>query len=263
VITTDHLVRQYKCGLLRVEIYENSEAAAAAAAAAAASSIRELSKTLETFGVIFASGASQLNILGALAKISNVPWDHVCGFHMDEYVGIDADHPASFRRYLRRNLVERVPIREFWEIDGTAAIPEHFCADYASRLKASTPQLCLLGIGENGHLAFNDPHVANFEDPLDLKIVELDPICRQQQVAEGWFDSVEDVPDAAMTLTIPSLIKVPKLIVSVPGSRKAAIVRRSLTEPISVHCPATILRTHPNATLYLDLDSSAELSSAL
>jgi glucosamine-6-phosphate deaminase len=147
----------------------------------------------------------------------------------------------------------------FFEVDGTASDPERACQTYADTLRSANPQLCLLGIGENGHLAFNDPPVADFNDPLDMKIVELDDVCRQQQAAEGWFKSFQDVPSHAMTLTIPTLFRVPKLILSVPGPRKAKIIRRTLEEPISTACPATILRTHPDATIYLDRESAAEL----
>ena len=125
------------------------------------------------------------------------------------------------------------------------------------------PQLCLLGIGENGHLAFNDPGDADFSDPLDMKVVHLDAICRQQQAAEGWFHTFQDVPEQAMTLTIPALFRAPKLIASVPGPRKAAIVRRTLEDPITTDCPATLLRTHPDATVYLDKESSAQVQERL
>jgi glucosamine-6-phosphate deaminase len=213
-------------------------------------------------GVIFATGASQLETLNALTGIPDLPWDHVAGFHMDEYVGLPSDHPASFRRYLRENLTSRVHLAEFHEIDGTVPDSELMCSEYAAMLRSRDPQLCLLGIGENGHLAFNDPAEANFSDPVDMKIVTLDTVCRQQQVAEGWFSSLEEVPPRAMTLTIPTLLRVPKLIASVPGSRKARIVRRTIEEPISTACPATIFRTHPDVTVYLDPESAAELGEA-
>jgi glucosamine-6-phosphate deaminase len=137
------------------------------------------------------------------------------------------------------------------------------CLYYAEKLRSSNPQLCLLGIGENGHLAFNDPALADFSDPLDVKVVHLDSMCRQQQAAEGWFNTPEDVPEYAITLTIPTLLRVPKLIVSVPGSRKAKIMRRTLEEAISTACPATILRTHPDVTVYLDKDSAAQLDGLI
>jgi glucosamine-6-phosphate deaminase len=158
-------------------------------------------------------------------------------------------------------LTEKVSLEEFFEIDGNSAEPEQVCREYADRLRATNPQLCLLGIGENGHLAFNDPPVADFADPLDAKVVHLDSVCRQQQAAEGWFPTADDVPESAITLTIPTLLRVPKLIVSVPGSRKSSIVRRALEDPISTECPATVLRTHPDVTLFLDSESASQLNS--
>lgn len=244
---------------LKVEIYVSRKEAGEAAAYAAAEELRRLGSQSENIGVIFATGASQLETLHALVKAPNLPWERICGFHMDEYVGIAPDHIASFRRYMRQELTERVPIRSFFEVDGNAADPVSFCEKYSEALRVADPQLCLLGIGENGHLAFNDPPVADFSDPEDMKVVALDEECKQQQVAEGWFKSVEDVPMQAMTLTIPALLRVPKLIVSVPGSRKAKIICRALSEHISTACPATILRTHPDTTVYLDQDSAAEI----
>jgi glucosamine-6-phosphate deaminase len=244
---------------LRVEIHASREEAGAAAAQAAADALRQLADAHDSIAVVFATGASQFSTLEALTSMNGLPWDRVLGFHMDEYVGIAADHPASFRRYLRERLTSQVAMKKFLEIDGSAPDAEAAAADYAERLRVAEPHLCLLGIGENGHLAFNDPPVADFGDPLDAKVVQLDELCRQQQVAEGWFASLDEVPQAAITLTIPALMRIPRLIASVPGPRKAAIVRRALTEPVSTACPATILRTHPGATIYLDADSSSEL----
>ena len=150
-------------------------------------------------------------------------------------------------------------MREFFEIDGSSPDHDSECRNYAERLRAAAPRLCLLGVGENGHLAFNEPAEANFHDPADVKIVTLDATCRQQQTAEGWFASIEEVPANAITVTIPALFRIPRLILSIPGKRKAQIVKRAFKEPISTHCPATVLRTHPDATVYLDLDSAAEL----
>ncbi|WP_263367378.1 6-phosphogluconolactonase [Edaphobacter bradus] len=244
---------------MKVEVHETRQAAGQAAAEAAATAFRHAGHDGKDIPVIFATGASQLETLRALTQIGNIPWERVQAFHMDEYVGMAPDHPASFRRYLHENLVRKVPLKQFYEIDGTEPDPARVCEDYASAVRAARPQVCLLGIGENGHLAFNDPHVADFYDPLDVKIVDLDDPCRVQQAAEGWFESFEKVPPTAMTLTIPTLFRVPRLIASVPGVRKASIVRRALTEPISRDCPATILRTHPDATLFLDMESAAEL----
>lgn len=253
-------VRRFQIEKLKVEIYPDKDSAGVAAAQAAAAEIKRLGSAQETLGVIFSTGASQLAMLRALVAIPDLPWGKVVGFHMDEYIGLAPDHPASFRRYLRENLTSKVKMKEFYEVNGTAPDPKQECREYSDRLSAADPQLCVLGVGENGHLAFNDPGVADFHDPLDVKVVEMDQVCRQQQVAEGWFKGgLQEVPKEAISLTIPALLRVPKLIVSVPGPRKATIVRRTLTEPISTACPATILRTHPNVTMYLDRDSAAEI----
>lgn len=253
-------MRRLQIGNLKVEIYPSRKEAGAAAAAAAAAELRRLACHHEWIGVIFATGASQLETLRALIGMPDLPWKDISGFHMDEYVGIPVDHIGSFRYYMRQELTERVPIGHFHEVDGNAADPSKFCREYGEALRAANPQLCLLGIGENGHLAFNDPGFADFNDPEDMKIVLLDEQCKRQQVAERWFRSTEEVPSQAMTLTIPTLLRVPKLIISVPGSRKAKIVYRALHDPISTACPATILRTHPDATVYLDEESAVELA---
>ncbi len=256
---TTEPIRELTFGHLHMRVYPSREAAGEAAARDAAAAIRQNAAAREEVGVIFATGASQLAMLDALTILPEIPWEKVLGFHMDEYIGISPDHPASFRRYLHDRLTSRVPMRAFRGVDGNKDADEE-CRSYTEALRAAQPQLCLLGIGENGHLAFNDPAEADFQDPADMKVVSLDHACCAQQVAEGWFPSVEDVPHQALTLTIPALLRSPKLIASVPGPRKAAIVRRTALDPISTECPATILRTHHDATVYLDPDSAAELS---
>jgi glucosamine-6-phosphate deaminase len=248
---------------LRCEIHTSRQAAGAAAAAAAAEVLRQQASANALLGVIFATGASQLATLSSLTSTPGLPWRRICGFHLDEYIDLSPHHPASFRRYLREHLTQLVPLGEFHEIDGNTSDPDRMRSEYLARLRASDPQLCLLGIGENGHIAFNDPGEADFDDAQGMKAVELDLICRQQQLAEGWFETLDEVPSRAFTLTIPTVLKVPKLIVSVPGYRKAQVVRRMLTDPISTACPATILRTHPDVTVYLDQDSASELDGSL
>ena len=246
-----------KIDRLNIEVYSSVQAAGKAAALQAATILRNLSKEREEIGVVFATGASQLATLEELIALDDLPWNKITGLHLDEYVGISPDHPGSFRHYLRKQLTMRVPMRTFHEVDGSAADPAKFCTEYARLFRDLDPQLCLLGIGENGHLAFNDPGVADFNDPVDVKLVELDAACREQQAAEGWFETLADVPKMALTVTIPAIMRIPRLILSVPGERKSEIVRRTLQEPISTECPATILRHHPDATLYLDPDSAA------
>ena len=259
IMRSDSAPSQFQLDRLKVEVHPDSESAGRAAAQAAAGYLRQVGPAQDGVAVIFATGASQLDMLRALVAMPAIPWNSIVGFHLDEYVDLDENHPASFRRYLRENLTSRVCMREFFAIDGSSPDHDAICRDYAERLRAAHPQLCLLGVGENGHLAFNEPAEADFHDPADVKMVTLDATCRRQQTAEGWFRSIEEVPARAITVTIPALFRVPKLILTIPGKRKASIVKRAFTEPISTQCPATILRTHPDATVYLDLNSAAEL----
>jgi glucosamine-6-phosphate deaminase len=256
---TDNVIR-FTSGTMKLEIHPSKEELGIAAGNAAAEELRRLSQLGTGIGVIFATGASQFDTLATLTSIPGLPWSQVRGFHMDEYLEIDENHPASFRRYLREKLTERVAMREFLEMDTNARDAKSFSLEYMGQLSQAKPQLCLLGIGENGHLAFNDPAEADFDDPLAIKVVTLDDQCRQQQVSEGWFKTLEEVPAQALTLTIPTLFRVPKLIASVPGARKADAVRRTLQEAISTNCPSTLLRTHPDVTIYLDTDSASELT---
>jgi glucosamine-6-phosphate deaminase len=254
-------VTRLQVGALNLEIYPTRKAAGEAAAQAVAEAFRQFGSAGKDVAVIFAAAASQIETLRALTAMPDLSWKQVLGFHMDSYVDLPEDHPASFLHFLRQHLTQQVAMKEFFGIDGNAPDAELACRDYAEKLRTAKPQLCLAGIGENGHLAFNDPPEANFNDPLDVKIVQLDSVTRQQQVAEGWFKRLEDVPTSAITLTVPALLRVQKIIASVPGSRKAEIIRRVVEEPISTNCPATILRTHPDATVYLDADSAAQLDS--
>ncbi len=243
---------------MKIEVHANRNAASDAAADAIAAELRAAPR--HGMGVIFATGVSQLAVLRGVIQEPDIPWSTITGFHLDEYIGIDADHSASFRHYLKENLADKVPLRAFYAIDGSAPDPEQVCRDYAARLREIAPGLCLLGVGENGHLAFNDPGEAALHDPLDVKIVQLDDVSRQQQVAEGWFPSLQDVPSRAITVTIPAILRVPRLIVSVPGKRKAGIVRRMVEDPMSAACPATWLRLHAGATVFLDEDAAADLN---
>jgi glucosamine-6-phosphate deaminase len=254
-------LRQLRFGALKVEVHPTRNAAGAAAAQAAAVAIRSLSREQASIGVIFAAAVSQLETLRALVAIAGLPWEQVRGLHLDEYVGLDAHHPASFRHFLHDHLTRHVEIKEFCAIPADRQDLEQVCHKYAETLRSANPRLALLGIGENGHLAFNDPSEADFADPLDVKIVTLDALCREQQVAEGWFRTVEEVPRSAITLTIPVIVRVPSLIVTVTGRRKMNIMRQALHGPISTDCPASILRTHPNTVVYLDREAAAALDA--
>ena len=251
----------FTAGRLAVAVYQDPTSLGRAAAEAAARWLRSRAQYDQELPVVFAAARSHIATLAALIATVNLPWKQVVAFHMDEYVGISETHPASFRRFLRDHLTEKVQLLQSHMIDGSNADTARTCREYADLLRRHPPVLCLLGIGENGHLAFNDPAVADFHDPQEVKVVELDEVCRSQQVAEGWFKTLTDVPRQAITMTLPALLRAPKLIVSVPGVRKAEIVKRTLQSPISVECPATILRTHPDATLYLDRESASRIDT--
>jgi glucosamine-6-phosphate deaminase len=244
---------------LRVRVFPDPRALAAAAAADASAHLRDAIAARGVAHAMFATGNSQFEFLDALVLDDTIDWTSVIGFHMDEYVGIGANHPASFRRYLRERLVERVPFAAFHFLEGDAVDVDAECERYSTLLRDHPLDLCCLGIGENGHLAFNDPPVADFDDPLDVKVVELDEACRRQQVGEGHFPDIPTVPTHAITVTIPALLRASTVLAIVPEARKAEPVRRTLEGPISTACPATILRRQRHATLYLDVDSASGL----
>ncbi len=242
-----------------VSTADNTAEMAAAAAARAAVQLRDSIDARGSANAMFATGNSQLGFIDKLVSIGDVDWSRVVMFHMDDYVGMGADHPAAFRRYIRARLEERTHPLETHYIAGDAADPDEECRRYAALLDSHPLDLCVLGIGENGHLAFNDPPVANFDDPLDVKVVELDAPCRRQQVGEGHFRSVEEVPTHAITVTVPALLRARTVIAVVPEIRKAAPVRDALTGPVRTACPASILRTRDNTHLYLDKESASLL----
>jgi glucosamine-6-phosphate deaminase len=235
---------------------ELGEAAAHDAARAIARAVDERGEA----NVLFASGNSQLAFIAGLTALDDVAWDRVTGLHMDEYVGMDAAHPASFARYMREHIVDVVHPRAFHMIDGTND-PDAECERYARVLRENPLDLCCLGIGENGHLAFNDPPFADFDDPRAVKEVELDDASRRQQVGEGHFPSLDAVPLTAITVTIPALLRARTVLAIVPEARKAGAVDRALHGPIATTCPASILRRTPHATLYLDAASAAHVSN--
>jgi glucosamine-6-phosphate deaminase len=231
------------------------------AAIDAADAIRSAIADRGVANVMLATGNSQLAFLVELIRIPDVEWNRVRAFHMDEYVGVAASHSASFQRYMRERVAAHLPVMEFHYIDGDAPDPEAEAARYAALLGENPLDLTCAGIGENGHLAFNDPPVADFDDPLDVKVVALDEASRRQQVGEGHFATLDDVPTHAITVTIPALLRAERVLVIVPELRKAAAVRTALNGPISTACPASILRRQENATLFLDLESSTLLDS--
>ena len=245
---------------LRVRLFPDERALARAAAEDAATALRSALEARERARVLFASGNSQLAFLAELAASDDVDWGRVVGFHMDDYVGIEAGHPASFRRYMREHVVERLRPADFHFIEGDAPDAGREAERYSTLLGAGPIDLCCLGIGENGHLAFNDPPVADFDDPVDVKVVALEARSRRQQVGEGHFESLEAVPETAITVTIPALVRARRVLAIVPEARKAEPVARALEGPVSTECPASILRRQAHATLYLDRDSASGLA---
>ena len=247
---------------LHVEAHEDAGALARAAAADVAAILVETVTARGNGNAMFATGNSQLAFIDTLVALPGVPWENLTLFHMDEYVGLGADHPAGFRRWIRERIADRVPARAVHYLDGLAE-PAAECDRYEGLLRAHPLDVCVLGIGENGHLAFNDPPVADFDDPRDVKVVELDQACRRQQVGEGHFPSVDDVPARAMTVTVPALLRARVVVAVVPERRKAVPVRDALLGPVSTACPASALRTAAGARLYLDAESAALLPTAL
>lgn len=247
----------------RVLVATDAAALGAAAAAFVADRLRDTVARRGRAQVMFATGTSQLAFLDALTGEVAVPWPAVVGFQMDEYVGLAAGHPASFRRYLTEHLLDRCPIGRFETIAGDAPDPEAECDRYAAVLAAHPLDLCIAGIGENGHLAFNDPHVADFEDPRSVKVVDLDETSRRQQVGEGHFPDLAAVPTHAITVTIPVLRSARHLVVVVGERRKRAPLTAALTGPVTTRCPASILQDSPQATVFCDRDAAAALPADL
>ena len=242
-----------------VAIFENANAAGRAAAARASRILTNAVRDNGAARVIIATGNSQIPFITALREETAVPWKKITVFHMDEYVGISADHSASFRRWLRERVVEPFGPATMHYLNGEAEDIGDECRRYEALLKEAPIDLVCLGIGENGHIAFNDPPVADFNDPVFVKKVELDEACRRQQVGEGHFSSMDDVPTHALSLTVPALLYPDNLQVVVPEARKAEAVRQALRGPVSTDCPASILRTCFKARLFLDAEAASLL----
>lgn len=249
--------RCFSVDALDVRVFEDGADLAVAAAADAAEAIRAAVRERGVANVIFASGVSQLDFLQHLASLEGVDWSRVTAFHMDEYVGIPADHPESLQKFMRDHVAARLSLRGFHYMQGDVLDAEGEAVRYAHLLRAHRPDVCFFGIGENGHLAFNDPHVADLDDPLDVKVVDLDDVSRMQQVGEGHFPTLDEVPVAAVTATIPALMRSHCAIALAMGLRKAEPVRRALREEVGSDCPASALRRHPDSTLYLDADAAS------
>lgn len=249
----------FQVGLLRVRVCGDRAELGQTAAGQVAQALRSKLRAGDAIAAVFASAPSQTETLAALAGEPGIAWDRVTAFHLDEYVGAEADSRHSFRRYLVENLLSKVKPAGFEGLRGEAADLDAERRRYAAEWATRSPVLGLIGIGENGHIAFNDPPNSRFLDPETVRIVELTTECRVQQVHDGTFPSLEDVPKGALTVSIPAIQAIPQLFIMVPGVRKAEAVKAALEGPVSENCPASILRVHRNATLFLDQDSASLL----
>ncbi|WP_336762206.1 glucosamine-6-phosphate deaminase [Paenibacillus sp. USHLN196] len=240
---------------MSVQVYADRDQMGAAAAAAVGAELRQL---LQDSGrrvrMVFAAAPSQNELYEGLVMEQGIDWSRVCAFHMDEYIGLPDTAPQRFGRYLTERLFSRVQPGRVELIDGLGDV-EQECQRYGELLRVDPIDIVCLGIGENGHIAFNDPPVADFEDPLLVKAVKLDDACRRQQVNDGCFARLDDVPEEALTLTVPALMAGSKLFGIVPGKFKRSALAAALYDPVSTACPATILRTHPKITMFTDREA--------
>lgn len=253
------MIGMYKVDELTVQVYENRALMGQAAAKATSEQIRQLLKENETINIIFAAAPSQNEFLENLTNEKEIDWSRIRAFHMDEYVDLDKDAPQRFGNFLKEKIFGKLPFKSVFYLDGNAPDLDEECSRYAGLLKEYPAEIVCMGIGENAHIAFNDPHVADFNDPYLVKVIDLDPECRNQQVNDGCFKSIEEVPLKALTLTIPALMNAHYAFCMVPGKTKAKAVANTLTGEISEMFPSTILRKHPNASLFLNKDSAGQI----
>jgi glucosamine-6-phosphate deaminase len=250
----------FQAGTSRALVFDSVPDLAAAAAGRAAELIAGAVQRKGSARIIVATGNSQKEFIDRLVLEKGVPWDRVTLFHMDEYIGLPASHPASFRLWIRTRIEERVHPKEVFYLEGDAPDASTEAERYEHLLLSDEIDVAFVGIGENGHIAFNDPPVADFDDPKTVKRVALDEACKRQQAGEGHFENVEAVPNEALTITCPGLFRAKAWITVVPDERKAEAVRAALEGPITTACPASIIQRHPNATVYLDPSSASLLA---
>lgn len=244
---------------LGVRIFQSRKTMGVAAAADIAESIRVRLRNQDSVSIAFAAAPSQNEVLSTLSTTEDIDWSRIFAFHLDEYVGLSADAPQSFRRYLHEHIFDQVLPGQLYEIRGEQGEPETEAKRYEELLRSFPPEIILLGIGENGHLAFNDPPDARFDEDRWVRAVELSEESRIQQVHDECFSTISDVPRQAITMTIPAIMAADRLHCVVPGGTKTPAVTRALREPISEDVPASVLRRHRGATLYLDSYSAAGL----
>lgn len=251
--------RTFKKDELNVKVFPSRDEMGKKAAEEVASKIIELQQQKEELNIIFAAAPSQNDFLSHLITGYDIDWSRINAFHMDEYIGLEKDAPQGFGNFLKERLFDKVPFKKVHYLNGQAESPEIECLRYTYLLVKNPIDIVCLGIGENGHIAFNDPPIADFNDPSSVKVVKLDQVCRQQQVNDKCFELFNEVPTHAFTLTIPALLKADYMYCIVPAANKAQAVYHTLNDVVSEDCPATILRTKQGAYLYLDNESSVLL----
>jgi glucosamine-6-phosphate deaminase len=251
--------KTFRVDSLLVQVYHSEADMAQDVAEIAHQYLQYVLKWQQTATVLLATGNSQIKFLQALLGLGKIDWSRIICFHLDEYLGISAENPASFRHYLRQRVENLVLPKQFHYIEGDSLQPLMECDRYSKLLQAQPIDLCCLGLGENGHIAFNEPAVANFQDPYKVKLVKLDQANRQQQFHQGHFPTMESVPQYAFTVTIPTICAAKQIICLAPEKRKAKVVKEMLQGSISTDCPASFLRHQPQATLFLDGDAASLL----
>lgn len=252
-------VRSLRVERLAVQIYRTRDEMGQAAAAHTAATLRTAIDARGEARALFASAPSQIEFLHALAETPEIDWGRVTAFHVDEYLRLPTGAPQAFGQFLREHLFDRVRPGRVWLLDGNAADVAGEIVRYTGLLREAPVHLACIGVGENGHIAFNEPGDADFDDPAMLRVVALDERSRLQQVHDGCFEALEAVPKEAITLTVPAIVGAGRIVCVVPGPTKREALRVMLRGPVSTQCPASVLRRHPEAVLYADVESASEV----
>ena len=260
-MTASSALRSFQADRATVEVYSTKADAGKAAARRASEILKRAMAENGRARLVMATGNSQEDLVSALVEFQDLDWSRLELFHMDEYINLPVSHRGCLKLWMNTHFVERVHPGAVYYLDGNARDLDAECRRYEQALRSAPIDLCTLGIGENGHIAFNDPHVADFHDPLGVKRVSLDERCRRQQAGEGHFPDFASVPAEALTATCPLLMGSRQLICCVPEGRKAEAVKNALTGPVTTRCPGSIVRTHPQAIIYLDVDSASLLAA--
>lgn len=253
------IVREFHQDQLEVFVCRDRKSMGSQAAQEVGALMRSLLAERQSLNMMFAAAPSQSEFLDELLQMEGIDWSRINGFHLDEYVGLDPQAPERFEHFLREQIFSRVPFKEVYYIDQVGLSDNEVVERYAKLLKDHPIDLACIGIGENGHIAFNDPPVANFVDTQNFRVVELDDACRTQQVNDGCFPTFDDVPKTAFTVTVPAIMSAQYIFCMVPAKNKSQAVRDALQGPIITACPASILRTHQRTKLYLDTESASLL----